>query len=462
MNQRKLLVIGLDCASPKLVFEDFNAELPHLANLMDNGLYGNLRSSMPPITVPAWMVMYTGLHPGRFGLYGFGHRKNLSYTDIWIATPRSIKEPKVWDILARDGRKSCVFAVPPGYPPPKINGWYVSCFLTPSGKSPYTYPTELKQELETQFDSYIPDIDYRSGNHDDIKVQLFKMLDNHMQMIKYLIQKKPWHFFAFVDIGVDRAHHAFWRFHDATHHLHEPNNIYQYVIRDYYKAVDTHIGEILALVDENTYILVASDHGVKPMKGAFCINEWLIQEGYLVLRETPSKQIPLSKADVDWGRSKAWGWGGYYSRVFLNVKGREENGVIDPQDFDSELESLRKKLLEIKDNNGNPMENLVVRPEEYYSQPIGDYPDLMVIFDDLRWRAAGTLGHNTLYLFENDIGSDDAMHDWNGIYILYDPQQQLAKGHVDARIEDIAPTILHLLGEKIPAGLDGKVIENVR
>ncbi|MFW9780623.1 MAG: alkaline phosphatase family protein [Candidatus Heimdallarchaeota archaeon] len=441
MSQRKMLVIGLDCASPRLIFEDFKAELPHLDSLMGNGLYGNLRSSMPPITVPAWMVMYSGLHPGKFGLYGFRHRKNTSYTDIWIATPRSVQVPKIWDILAQDGRKSCVFAVPPGYPPPPINGWYVSCFLTPSSKSPYTHPSELKTELEAEFEPYIPDIDYRSGDRDNIKIQLFKMLDNHMQMIKYLIRKKPWHFFALVEIGVDRVHHAFWRFHDRSHHLHEPNSPYKHVIRDYYKAVDKHIGEILNLVDDDTYILVASDHGVKSMKGAFCINEWLVQEGYLVLNEKPSEQVSLSKANIDWDKSKAWGWGGYYSRVFLNVKGREEKGVIDPKDFDSELETLRRKLLEIPDNNGHPMENLVIRPDEYYSKPIGDYPDLMVIFDDLRWRAAGTLGHASPYLLENDIGSDDAMHDWNGMYILYDPKQRLAKGRVDARIEDIAPTI---------------------
>ncbi len=462
MTKRKMLVIGLDCASPKLVFEEFKNDLPNLSKLTDNGLHGKLRSTMPPITVPAWMVMFTGKNPGKLGLYGFRHRKNNSYTDIWIASPKSIREQKVWDILGDRGRKSCLFAVPPNYPPQALNGCSVGCFLTPSAKSNYTYPLELKQELENNYGPYIPDIDYRSGNRDEIKEQLFKMLENHMNMIKHLIKEKTWDFFAFVEIGVDRVHHAFWRYYDETHHMHESNSKYKRVIRDYYSRVDHHIGEIIKLIDNNTYILVTSDHGVKAMRGAFCINEWLITEKYLRLKENPSQQIPLSKANIDWAKTKAWAWGGYYSRVFLNVKGREKNGNIDPKEFDKELKRLRKKLLNLKDNEGKKMNNIVFRPEEYYDTPTGDYPDLMVIFDDLNWRAAGTVGHNTLHLLENDTGSDDAMHDWDGMYILYDPKGEITPFQMDAKIEDVAPTILHLLGEEIPKNFDGNVIEHVK
>lgn len=455
-----MLVIGLDCASPKLVFEEFKEDLPNLSKLINNGLYGNLRSSMPPITVPAWMVMFTGKKPGKLGLYGFRHRKSNSYTDIWIASPKSIQEPKVWDILGKTGRKSCLFAVPPSYPPPIVNGWSVGCFLTPSSKSNYTYPPELKQELEKDFGPYIPDIDYRSGDRENIHEQLYTMLNNHIKMIKRLIKEKPWDFFVFVDIGVDRVHHAFWRYYDETHHMHEPNSKYEHVIRDYYKAMDKYIGEILELIDDNTYVLVASDHGVKAMRGAFCINEWLIKEKYLVMKKMPEQQVRLSEAEVDWSKTKAWAWGGYYSRVFLNIKGREEKGVIKAENYGKELEKLKKKLLNLKDNNGKKMNNIVFKPEEYYGNPKGDYPDLMVIFDDLYWRAAGTIGHNTIHLLENDLGSDDAMHDWDGMFILYDPKKELPIGQTDARIEDIAPTILNLFDVQLPEGLDGKVIMN--
>lgn len=458
MGKRKLIVIGLDCADPKLVFDQFREDMPNLQKLIIYGLSGKLRTTMPPITIPAWMTMLTGKSPGKLGLYGFRHRKANSYTDIWIANPRFIRDPTIWDILGKNGRQSCVFAVPPTYPPPKINGNIISCFLTPSAKSDYTQPKELKIELEKIADPYIPDVSFRIEDRDTIKKHLFEMLENNMKMIKYLIKEKPWDFFIFVDIGVDRVHHAFWKYHDPTHHLHEPNSKYKKVIHEYYAALDRHIGEILDFLDSETYVLVTSDHGVKSMRGAFCINEWLIKEGYLKLKKRPTSVIQLEKVEVEWKKTKAWAWGGYYSRVFLNVQGREPFGKIKPKYFEKELRKLQDKLSKIKDPTGRIMENLIVRPEEYYGDPKGDFPDLMVVFDDLHWRTAGSIGHDSFYLSENDTGPDDAMHDWDGLYILYDPRGKLPTGIQDAKIEDIAPTILTLLGEPIPPNIDGKVI----
>jgi len=325
----------------------------------------------------------------------------------------------------------------------------------------HTYPPELKDEIEAQVTPYIPDLEFRTGDLQAIKAQVFDMLETNMKIIKYLIKEKAWDFFAFVDIGVDRVHHAFWRYFDRSHRLFEQNSEFENVIRDYYRVLDKHIGEILELIDD-TYVLVASDHGVKSMIGTFCINEWLIQEGYLVLKTTPEKPIKLSHADVNWDKTRAWAWGGYYSRIFLNVKGRENHGIIDPINYEAELESLREKLVNLKNHKGQKMNNLVFRPDELYDQTNGDYPDLMLVYDDLNWRAAGTVGHDSHYLFEKETASGDAMHDWDGLFILYDPKKNLPRGKTCANIEDIAPTILHLLGEDVPEDLDGKVIKNVK
>lgn len=461
-KKRKMIVIGLDSASPRLIFDKFKKDLPILSKLVENSLYGNLKSCFPPITIPAWMVMFTGKNSGNLGLYGFRHRKNHSYTDIWIANSRSVMEPKVWDTLGKKGRKSCIFGVPPSYPPPPVYGCAVSCFLTPNIKKNYTFPPELKEELEKEIEPYIPDLEMRQGDPKHIRDKLFQMLETNMKIIKYLIREKAWEFFAFVEIGLDRAHHAFWRFFDETHPNYTANTEFTNVILDYYKAVDNHIGEIIELIDENTYVLIASDHGVKPMRGAICINEWLLKEKYLVLKEKPEKPIQLSKAEVDWQKTKAWAWGGYYSRVFLNVKGREKKGLIDQKNYETELNKLRKKLSDIRDENGQKLNNLVINPKEYFDVLKGDYPDLMVIYDDLNWRADGKIGRNSLYLYENETASGDAMHDWNGMFILHDPQKRLPTGRMDINIEDIAPTILYLLGEQLPKNIDGKVISHVK
>ena len=142
----KILVLGLDCAAPELLlgYED----LPNIRRLMEVGCYGRLESVIPPITVPAWMCLATSQDPGSLGVYGFRNRTDHSYSGLGIASSRSITEPAIWDHLAREGKRSIIVGVPPGYPPRKINGLSVSCFLTPdTDKNVFTHPPELSDEI---------------------------------------------------------------------------------------------------------------------------------------------------------------------------------------------------------------------------------------------------------------------------------------------------------------------------
>jgi predicted AlkP superfamily phosphohydrolase/phosphomutase len=458
MAKRKLLVIGLDSAPPELVFDRFRDELPNIRGLMERGVYARMRSCDPPITIPAWMVMVTSKSPGRLGLYGFRHRSGYSYTDGWIANSLSVKGEKIWDILARAGRKVCLVGVPPSYPPTPVNGELVSCFITPDANREYTYPPELKKEIEGLVGSYPFDVEFRIEARDELLKNLIDMTEKHFQVIEHLLTTREWDFFMFVEIGLDRMHHAFWKYFDKAHAKYVPGNPFENVGLDYYKRLDGHIGRLLGKVPKDTIIVVVSDHGAKGMRGAFCINEWLIREGYLVLKENPQQVVELEKAAVDWSRTKAWGWGGYYARVFFNVRGRELQGIIDPRDFEREKNELKGRLLEIRDPNGRRMETRVYTTDELYPVSIGDKPDLMVYFDDLFWRSAGTLGHNELYLPENDTGPDDAVHAQDGMFVLYDPDQKHGGQVSDLNILDIAPTLLTRLGLPVPPSMEGKTL----
>lgn len=453
---KKVLVIGLDCATSEIVF-DRREDLPVLRELMENGFYGKLRSSDPPITIPAWMVMCTGKDPGKLGLYGFRHRKDYSYKDIWIATSYSIREKTVWDIIGGKDGQSCLVSVPPSYPPKPVKGNLISCFITPGDDKDYTYPSDLRIELEEKFGPYIFDVVFRTDDKDKLLEQIYEMTEQRFRILNHLITKKPWDFFMFVEIGVDRIHHAFWKYMDPDHHLYEKGNPYENVIIDYYKRVDTLIGELLSNVDQNTSVLVVSDHGAKRMKGAFCINEWLIEQGDLVVNAMPQSQISFDHLDVDWTRTKAWGWGGYYARIFLNVEGREKQGVVKIEDYKKEREALIERLSAIRGPNGEEWNTRIIKPQKYFQELNGDYPDLMIYFDDLYWRSAGTLGHGTKYLLENDTGPDDAVHAQEGIYILYDPKNKACMKK-DASILDIAPTILDEMGIAVPEDMKGSII----
>ncbi|MEM2144380.1 MAG: alkaline phosphatase family protein [Candidatus Jordarchaeaceae archaeon] len=454
---KKVLIIGLDCAAPELVFEKFLDELHNIKKMLHHGVYGKLKSCIPAITVPAWMVMMTGRDPGTLGLYGFRHKKSYSY-ETWTASSKSVKHKTIWDILSEKGLKSCVVGVPPSYPPKPINGCMISCFITPDATKDYTYPPELKNELKEQFQEYIFDVEFRTEERDKVLEQICEMTKQHFKVVSYLIQKKEWDFFAFVEIGLDRIHHAFWKFFDKEHPKYVPNNKYENVIKEYYKYLDKEIGNLLELVDQNTIVIVVSDHGAKGMKGAFCINQWLMKEGYLKIKDKPERGTALEESQIDWSKTKAWGWGGYYARIFINVEGREPQGTVTPEDYEKTLDELAEKLKQIHGPDGETFNNKVYKPEEIYDELNGDPPDLIVYLDDLYWRSAGTVGYDTLYLSENDTGPDDAVHSEYGVFILYDPTKKSGLELQNLNILDVAPTILKILHIPIPKEMRGKAI----
>jgi predicted AlkP superfamily phosphohydrolase/phosphomutase len=457
MNGRKVLVLGLDCAPGEIVFGR-SEELPVLRGLIESGVSGTLRSSDPPITIPAWMVMATGQDPGRLGLYGFRHRRGYSYNEMWIANSRAVRKKKVWDYIGEQGGRSTLVSVPPSYPVYPVAGNMISCFITPPGPGKeYTWPASLKAEIEERFGPYLFDVVFRTEDRDQIYREILAMTEKRFEVMEWLITEKPWDLFWFVEIGVDRVHHAFWKYMDRAHHLYEPGNKYENVVIDYYKFLDEKLGRLIAMAGADTVVLAVSDHGAKRMKGAFCVNEWLIGQGDLAVKERPAKPTSLDDLPIDWPKTKAWAWGGYYARIFLNVEGREPQGVIPPERYEEERDALAERLRGIRGPNGEPWATKVIKPQEHYEVLEGEYPDLMVYFDDLYWRSAGTLGYGTMYLAENDTGPDDAVHAQEGMYILSDPRAG-ARRTQNADILDIAPTVLDIVGIPVPGDMKGKII----
>ncbi|NHJ20064.1 MAG: nucleotide pyrophosphatase [Candidatus Lokiarchaeota archaeon] len=460
MTQKKrVLVIGLDCATPKTLFEDFIEHCPNIRNLMDNGVYGKLRSSDPPITVPAWMIMSTGRNAGELGLYGFRHRKGNSYSDFWVANSQSVKELKIWDIIAKKGLKSIIVGVPPTFPAQPINGNLITGFITPDTLSQFTFPPELKEEILHVVKDYEFDVKFRTDNKEQLLIDLYKLTRKHFEVVKYLIMNKEWDYCQFVIIGLDRFHHAFWKYYDKSHHKYEPGNIFESAMKKFYNFLDNQIGDLLKLLNKNDVVIIASDHGAKAMKGCLCVNMALEQLGLLKFKEKPTAKTRLEDAEIDWKNTYAWGWGGYYARVFLNVKGRESTGIIEPEEYEKWREKLIALLKQITDDKGEPMDTKIYKPEDLYQIVRGDAPDLMVYFDDLNWRSAGTVGYESMYLDENDTGPDDAVHDYYGIFVISSLNRKIGKDLEVKSILDITPTILNILGIEIPEDLKGTIIE---
>ena len=435
----RLLIIGLDCLEPTLV-ESWRKNLPNISSLVEGGHFKKLKSTIPPITIPAWVSMFSGKDPGELGIYGFRNRKPGSY-GLFIPNATHVKEKRLWEIATDKGLRCYTIGVPLTYPPAKINGVMISSFLTPEGAEDFTYPREFSQRLEELCGGkYILDVkNFRTEDKEGLLKNIYLMTERRFNLIEALL-KEEWDLFIFVEMGPDRMHHGFWRFMDKNHRLYRPGNPYEDARPNYYAYLDKRIGRILESIEEEFAVIIVSDHGAKPMEGAISINDLLEKEGFLKLKIKPKERTKLTPDMVDWSRTKAWAEGGYYARVMLNLKGREPQGIVDKKDYQRLREDLKELLSSIVEGTK------VFYPEEIYRSINGLPPDLIVHFGDLFWRAAGTVGNGSIYLFENDTGPDDANHSEFGVFLGY-PRSLFNLPHGDVvDIKEVFHISLGVLG----------------
>ncbi len=451
-KQRKLAIIGLDCADPELLFERWASDLPTITGLRQQGLYGSLESVIPAITVPAWACMTSGKDPGQLGIYGFRNRSSYDYNNYAIASARAVNVPRIWDILGNRDKRSIIIGVPPSYPIKAINGQMIADFLAPPQSTDYTYPPELRALVEQEVGQYEFDVQgFRTDKKDWLLEQIYSMTRKRFKVARKLVKAEAWDFFMMVEMGVDRIHHGFWKDMDEKHPHHDPSSPYRNAIYDYYRYLDREIAALLNCFDDDTAVMIVSDHGAKAMMGGICINEWLIQEGYLVLKQPVNQPTPFSKVEIDWSKTRVWGEGGYYGRLFFNVVGREPQGIVQPQDINTLKAELSQKLMALGDEDGDPIGTRCFIPEEIYQDVRGIAPDLMVYFGDLAWRSIGSVGHGKIHVHENDTGPDDANHAQLGIFIYYDPKQpHQGQCLTGLHLQQIAPTVLKYFNIDIP------------
>ena len=146
------------------------------------------------------------------------------------------------------------------------------------------------------------------------------MTDRRFALAEHLLATKPWELFAMVEMGPDRMHHGFWKFMDPSTASTSRQPVRDAIL-DYHRHVDGLVGRLLEHADDETAVLVVSDHGAKRMDGGIRVNEWLRREGLLATsRPSRTARRSLGEVGVDWAATTAWGEGGYYARVFLNVQ----------------------------------------------------------------------------------------------------------------------------------------------
>lgn len=447
MSGVRLCIIGLDCLTPHLIFDRYRERLPTFNALVQTCLWGPLRSSIPPITVPAWACMTTGCDPGQLGLYGFRDRVDHGYDRRRLASSLAFDPPPVWSLLSRAGLRCRVLGVPLTYPPKPVRGCLVSGPLTPDDGGDddtiFSFPPEAGAGLRAAFGSLIFDVDrHRAANQADLLSRITAMTRQRFAIARAWAAEEDWDFFMMVDMGPDRIHHAFWHRED--------------ILTEYYGELDRLLGHLLAQLRPTDLVLVVSDHGAQSMTGGFALNQWLWREGYLTLRTTPPEPVAFDPAAVDWGQTRAWADGGYVGRIYLNIAGREPEGILSETEAVAVAAEIAARLTDLAGPDGERLDNRVLFPAEIYRALNGSPPDLLVLLSDLRLRALGSVGHPDLFSSRDDRGLDQANHAKDGVILMRDGHGGRCRRGLT--LYDIAPTVLAQFGLAIPEQMIGTAI----
>lgn len=457
----RVLVIGLDGLCPDLV-EQWALELPHLRGLMERGIYGPLESSVPPVTPVAWTSMISGLGPGHFGFTDFMARTGKDYNTFKLVNSRMVRVPTLFTLLPAARRRVMAIGVPISYPPIAIPGGVcVSCFMVPALENGVTYPPDLQTELLAQTSSpYLLDVSVGGAttvDYADLRQRIKELDRQRFDIALHLMKTRPWDLLFMVCMGTDRIGHYFMHFNDVDHKRHDPDPRHHDAIREHYRYCDERIGELIEQAGPDTVVGVVSDHGLQRLDGKISLNGWLESHGYLHLSKPLAGPTRIESAPVDWSRTRAWARG-YGGQIYLNVRGREPSGCVDPAESGRLVEELAGHLKEgLTDLNGERLQVEAIRHDEVYHGKFADnLPDLVIRVEDFRYLSTDQIG--VQHIVGPATGMDMASHAPLGFLAFAGPGIPTQGRFAALNLLDVMPTVMDLLGAALPDELDGRPI----
>ena len=507
MQKSKVLVIGLDGVPFGLV-RDWAAagHMPVLKRLIDSGVAGELRSTMPPTSGPAWSSFATGKNPGKTGIYDFLYRKPGTYAFPPVnAAMRSGRS--LWSLLGEQNRRVAVVNIPISYPVEPVNGVLISGWMTPYFATDYTHPPELAAKIKSEVGDYriYPAETFsetRSGS-------FFRACDELLELLTrtnlYLMRQENWDFFMTVYFDTDRILHQLWHYIDRDHPWRVDRSDLSAPVLRYFERLDADIGRLIEEAGPDAHVMIMSDHGMGAAGRFVVLNNLLLELGYIRMAETPVtrlkalafrtgftlrnvhrltdrlglakhaeyknvysfdallKRFFLSFRNVDWARTRAYSFGRHYGSVFLNVRGREPQGMVDPgRDYERTREEIADALLSYVDPDlGRPLVGRCMLREEIYSGPrASEAPDLLLLPGDPSdiFYGLSDFGSNRIW---DDTYRYSGMHRDHGLLIAAGPGVKQGVVVQDASIVDLAPTVLHWMGCEVPADMDGRPLTSL-
>lgn len=503
----KTLLIGLDAACWEFLDPLLQAgELPTIRRLMDTGVHGILRSTLPASTPVAWSSIVTGKNPGKHGVFDMLWRKPGTYQ--FHPTSLAVRQgTPFWTRLNEKGIRVGLINVPFSYPPPTLDGFSLAGFGAPDTTSELTYPPDLMAWITEHVGAYVaPSKLYELRKQKSID-QIVALEHEHQAML----------------VRIANALHA----HDPVHvlvinlmlldHINHLNQD-RAVVADAIRQLDRDLDAIIQSFQPD-HIMAISDHGSRAIEGVFYVHNWLVSNGYAarMRRSRQESKGALNELLRQWLQD-AKGWSGpgekivrrvllewlarfpdtgsrsiwtaihrvfpnarefvnftgkpdfaasstfrastYSGNLYANVRDRDPKGVVPPEARHTFLNELREKLLALRDPDGAPLIAGAFLREELYHGPGVDYsPDLVLDTYSSRWNASlhyPGLQRGGDYLYKRS--THEGWHSRDGIFIYSGPAFRSGRSDTLRYMMDIPATLLALYDVPIPEDFDGQVM----
>lgn len=506
MNEKSVLVIGLDGGTLEVIRPWAEAgELPTFRRLLDEGVSGPLKSTIPAFSPPAWTSFMTGVNPGKHGTFDFLKRRSGGY-DLQPVRNHLPGLGTMFAWASQYGRRVAVVNVPFTYPPEPVNGITVSGLGAPDDAD-YTYPPGLSDTLRSMGYRVNADNHYEPGLEDAFIREMMETTDKQAEVALWLFKQEPWDFFTVVFRTLDGVFASLWSLMDETHPQHDPVLAAEYgdAILNYHKLLDMRLADFLDTIDDNTVVMVMSDHGSGPLYREVYLNVWLQREGFQKLKRGAGDTatgarallrrigvtrenltallgwhnvnrikerlpdrikalVPRSSLEitdvVDWSQTRAYSYG-YIGQIYINLKGREPEGVVEPgAEYERIVSDIINRLSVLEDpETGERVVDAVYRKEELYHGPYAHLgPDLCLIMKDLSYTTHLGTEFTHEAIFGPPVNHESGTHRVYGMLSVWGPGIHQGEHISSAEIIDLAPTILHLLDVPVPEDMDGRVL----
>jgi predicted AlkP superfamily phosphohydrolase/phosphomutase len=507
-RHKKVILLGLDGATYDVLLPWIEEGImPNLKKLLETASWGDLESTIPATTPPAWSSAVTGKNPGKHGIFDFRESFFLDRSRPLVSS-KSLKTMKIWHILNSLGKTAGIMNVPITYPPEKVDGFMISGAMTPSSDSPYMYPPELKQKLISAIGDYIPNIDIPKYD-----VEILEDAMRFFDDIQYSYRKREEAFFYLLDeykpdfampvfILPDRIGHLFWKylFPESTFYNSPNGPAIREKIFESFRLMDGIFEKLMKRLDRNTVLFLMSDHGFGYTKKWINVNRFLMDEGYLALKQAESwkksvfftimkwNDSPLVKSivpnklqstirgkiragrstfktdvdsTIDWSKTRAFFASIPCQGVYINVE-KDGGGVVKQgREYDLLRTEIKEKLQKMEDpETGKPVMDNVFYREELYRGPYTDMaPDIIFIAQQYAYLGRQLFGSKTW--IETSENLPNGFHRHNGIFAAVGDHIKKNFKVEKAHIMDIMPTVLYTMGIPIPDDIDGKVLRKI-